>query len=79
MIKLLEKEAKCKWTPQCKEAFLTLKKLLTIAPALAQPDIETPTFRFRMNLELKFREVSRLEVDIASSGNFEFGRNLDQG
>jgi hypothetical protein len=38
--KLLEKEAKFKWSPQCEEAFLTLKKLLTTAPVLAQPDIE---------------------------------------
>jgi hypothetical protein len=40
MTQLLEKEAKFKWSPQCEEAFLTLKKLLTIAPVLAQPDIE---------------------------------------
>jgi hypothetical protein len=40
MTKLLEKEAKFKWSLQCKEAFLTLKKLLTTAPVLAQPDIE---------------------------------------
>jgi hypothetical protein len=40
MTKLLEKEAKFKWSPQCEEAFLTMKKLLTTAPVLAQPDIE---------------------------------------
>jgi hypothetical protein len=40
MTQLLEKEAKFKWSPQCEEAFLTLKKLLTIAPILDQPDIE---------------------------------------
>jgi hypothetical protein len=40
MTKLLEKEAKFKWSPQCEEAFHTLKKLLTTAPLLAQPDIE---------------------------------------
>jgi hypothetical protein len=40
MSKLLEKEAKFKWSPQCKEVFLTLKKLLTTSPVLAQPDIE---------------------------------------
>jgi hypothetical protein len=40
MTKLLEKEAKFKWSLQCEEAFLTLKKLLTTAPVLAQPDIE---------------------------------------
>jgi hypothetical protein len=40
MTKLLEKEAKFKWSPQCEEAFLTLKKRLTTTPVLAQPDIE---------------------------------------
>jgi hypothetical protein len=40
MTQLLEKEAKFKWSPQYKEAFLTLKKLLTTATVLAQPDIE---------------------------------------
>jgi hypothetical protein len=42
MTKLLEKEAKFKWSLQCEEVFLTLKKLLTTAPVLAQPDIEKP-------------------------------------
>jgi hypothetical protein len=42
MTKLLEKEAKFKWSPQCEEAFLTLKQLLTTAPVLAQSDIEKP-------------------------------------
>jgi hypothetical protein len=40
MTKLLEKEAKFKWSPQCEEAFLTLKKLLTTTPMLAQPNNE---------------------------------------
>jgi hypothetical protein len=40
MTKLLEKEAKFKWIMQCEEAFLTLKKLITTASILAQPDIE---------------------------------------
>jgi hypothetical protein len=40
MTQLLENEAKFKWSSQCEEAFLTLKKLLTTAPVLAQPDIE---------------------------------------
>jgi hypothetical protein len=39
MTKLLE-DTKFKWCPQCEEAFLTLKKLLTTAPVLAQPDID---------------------------------------
>jgi hypothetical protein len=38
--KLLEKDDKFRWSPQCEEAFLTLKKLLTTAPVLAQPDID---------------------------------------
>jgi hypothetical protein len=42
MTKLLEKEAKFKWSSQCKDTFLTLKKLLTTAPVLAQPNIEKP-------------------------------------
>jgi hypothetical protein len=42
MTKLLEKEAKFKWSPQCKEVFLTLKKLLNTVPVLALPDIEKP-------------------------------------
>jgi hypothetical protein len=42
LTQLLEKEANFKWSPQCKEAFLTFKKLLTAAPVLAQPDIEKP-------------------------------------
>jgi hypothetical protein len=42
MTQLLEKEAKFKWIMQCEEAFLTLEKLLTTAPVLAQPDIEKP-------------------------------------
>jgi hypothetical protein len=40
MTKLLEREAKFKWSPQCEEPFLTLKKLLSTAPMLAQPNIE---------------------------------------
>jgi hypothetical protein len=42
MTKLLEKDTKFKWSLQCEEAFLTLKKLLTTAPVLAQPDIDKP-------------------------------------
>jgi hypothetical protein len=42
MTNLLEKEAKFKWSPQCEEAFLTLKQLLTTAPVLVQPDIKKP-------------------------------------
>jgi hypothetical protein len=42
MTKLLEKDAKFKWSSQCEESFLTLKKLLTTAPVLAQPDIDKP-------------------------------------
>jgi hypothetical protein len=42
MTQLLEKGAKFKWSPQCEEVFLTLKKLLTTTPVLSQPDIEKP-------------------------------------
>jgi hypothetical protein len=40
MTKLLEKDTKFKWSSQCDEAFHTLKKLITTAPVLAQPDID---------------------------------------
>ena len=30
------------WTPECEAAFHTLQTLLTLAPILAQPDIEKP-------------------------------------
>jgi hypothetical protein len=40
MTKLLEKEIKFKWSLSCEVAFLTLKKLITTSPVLAQPDIE---------------------------------------
>jgi hypothetical protein len=40
MTKLLKKDAKFKWSPQCEEAFLTLKKLLVTAPMLPQPNID---------------------------------------
>jgi hypothetical protein len=42
MTKLLEKDAKFKWSLLCEETFLTLKKLITTAPVLAQPHIEKP-------------------------------------
>jgi hypothetical protein len=42
MTKLLEKDTKFKWSPQCEEAFLTLNKLLTTAPMLAQSNIDKP-------------------------------------
>ena len=37
---LLKNHAKFVWSPDCEEAFQTLKRLLTTAPVLAQPDIE---------------------------------------
>jgi hypothetical protein len=42
MTKLLEKDTKFKWSPQCQEVFLSLKKLLTTAHVLAQPNIDKP-------------------------------------
>jgi hypothetical protein len=40
MTRLLEKDRKFDWTPECEQAFHTLRTLLTSAPVLAQPDIE---------------------------------------
>ncbi|WVZ80273.1 hypothetical protein U9M48_027764 [Paspalum notatum var. saurae] len=42
MTALTEKNAKFAWSPKCEDAFGTLKKLLTSAPILAQPDITKP-------------------------------------
>ena len=39
---LLKNQTKFVWSTECEEAFQTLKKLLTTAPVLAQPDIERP-------------------------------------
>jgi hypothetical protein len=42
MTSLLQKDHKFVWTEECETAFHTLRKLLTTAPVLAQPDIEKP-------------------------------------
>jgi hypothetical protein len=42
MTQLLEKDRKFDWTPECEQAFDTLRTLLTSAPVLAQLDIEKP-------------------------------------
>ena len=42
MTKLLQKDVKFVWSPACEEAFQALKKFLTSAPVLAQPDINRP-------------------------------------
>ena len=39
---LLKNNVKFVWSTDCEEAFQTLKRLLTTAPVLAQPDIEKP-------------------------------------
>jgi hypothetical protein len=39
---LLKNQTKFVWSPECNEAFETLKRSLTTAPVLAQPDIEKP-------------------------------------
>jgi hypothetical protein len=39
---LLKKGTKYVWSKDCDDAFLTLKKLLTTSPMLAQPDIAKP-------------------------------------
>ena len=40
MTRLLQKDEKFSWTPECEAAFHTLRTLLTTAPVLAQPNIE---------------------------------------
>jgi hypothetical protein len=42
MTSLLQKDHKFVWTEECETAFHTLRKLLTTALVLAQPDIEKP-------------------------------------
>jgi hypothetical protein len=42
MTQLLHKDVKFVWTPECEEAFHTLRTLLTSTPVLAQLDIEKP-------------------------------------
>ena len=42
MTELLKKGVKFNWNDKCDQAFLTLRKLLTSAPVLAQPDITRP-------------------------------------
>ncbi|WVZ50490.1 hypothetical protein U9M48_001736 [Paspalum notatum var. saurae] len=42
MTSLTKKNAKYLWDPKCEEAFTSLKKSLTSAPVLAQPDITKP-------------------------------------
>ena len=39
---LLKNQVKFAWSSDCEEAFQTLKRLLTTAPVLAQPDIKKP-------------------------------------
>jgi hypothetical protein len=42
MTELLKKEVKFRWDDKCEEAFHALRKLLTTAPVLAQPDSTQP-------------------------------------
>ena len=42
MTKLFQKDAKFVWSLACEEAFQALKKFLTTAPVLAQPNIDSP-------------------------------------
>jgi hypothetical protein len=42
MTELLKKEVKFCWNDKCEEAFHILRKLLTTAPVLAQPDSTQP-------------------------------------
>ena len=49
MTRLLQKDEKFVWTPECEAAFHTLRTLLTSAPILAQLDIEKPFDVFFMH------------------------------
>jgi hypothetical protein len=40
MTRLLQKDTRFVWTPECDAAFHKLRTLLTSTPVLAQPDIE---------------------------------------
>jgi hypothetical protein len=42
MARLLQKDTRFVWTPECNAAFHKLRTLLTSSPVLAQPDIEKP-------------------------------------
>jgi hypothetical protein len=42
MTRLLRKDTRFVWTPECDAAFHKLRTLLTSAPVLAQPDMEKP-------------------------------------
>ena len=42
MMRLLQKDEKFVWAPECEVAFHTLRTLPTTAPTLAQPGIEKP-------------------------------------
>ena len=42
MMELLKKGVKFHWDDNCEQAFQTLRKLLTSAPVLVQPDITRP-------------------------------------
>jgi hypothetical protein len=48
--RLLQKDEKFVWTPECEAAFHTLWALLTIALVLAQPKIEKPFNVFCMHM-----------------------------
>ncbi|WVZ97592.1 hypothetical protein U9M48_043114 [Paspalum notatum var. saurae] len=42
MTSLTKKKSKYSWSPNCEEAFQSLKRSLTTAPVLAQPDVTKP-------------------------------------
>jgi hypothetical protein len=46
MTSLLQKDHKFVWTEECETTFRTLRRLLTTAPVLAQPNMEKPFYVF---------------------------------
>ena len=42
MTELLKKGVRLNWDDKCEQTFQTLRKLITSAPVLAQPDISRP-------------------------------------
>lgn len=51
---LLKKDIKFKLTPECEDAFNTLKQALTSAPVLAFPKFDRPSFRLLIGFSIGY-------------------------